>query len=834
MKSGSKKTRKVETVITSPSQTDASTQKRPQKNATDGLDDGLNANSESEFGGFDEDSEEVMDFEDTGSESDDYGDLEMEENPLEKLRKLKEMKKKGADPMEELRKVKEKKREKAKKTREKPENDEDPLEQLRKLKEKKKEQTEAVKEPKKSKKSEKYKNTEKSAIAPIDSHTASQLRKDDDDIAYWSKKLGLKGKKKLTAQDENDLVGGLLDGLDFMDDYAETGMDDGDMSARSDGDSEAENSEGGFDSEDGFHDSEMESSLSDSDSQSGLDSDLDSSSENPYIAPTKYVPPAVRRQQESESSEVVALKRATKGPLNRLSESNISSIVNEIVAQFSSNPRQIVNETITAIVLESIVLQGRLLDTFVHLHAATVAALYRLRGIDFGAYFLQTLVEKFDASSDPKERSNLITLLSSVYAYGLVSSKLVYDFIKLFISDLGEENADILLRLIRTSGNQLRSEDPTALKEIVLLTNKAAAEVPRASKSTRLQFLVETIGSLKNNKLKIVSEPTFQLVTRLKKYLSSIKSSRLNDPIQVSLADIRNVSTQGKWWLVGSAWKGDESEKNQASAFPGSEESPEHQREQLDLDMELSEPNWIELARAQRMNTDVRRAIFVSIMSANDYIDAVTKIDKLGLKRAQQKEVPRILLHCAGIEPAWNPYYGLLASKLCEGHIHRKLFQFMLWDLLKELDGTQDDFSDPEDHIGFNDDESTLKRTLNLGRLFGFLFAQESIPLHLLKNINFLTASGDLAVFLELTFVTFFDRVAKRAKHGKRLNETVHVELLAKLQNEPTLMKGMRLFIQKLQASEYATSDKQRSRVQWGIESATTILDEMISRSDDQ
>ena len=756
----------------------------------------LEIGESSDFGGFesDENDHETLgsadnsgdfdsDFGDDLGESDedDYGDLEMVDNPLEQLRKLKAQKaKEKEDPLEQLRKIKEEKKKK----------------ELKNLKEK-----ESKKEEKDS-----IKKSKKEPVAPVDSHTLRQLEQDEQDIAYWSKKLGLKGGKKgkLTAQDENDVVGGLLDGLDFIDEIGEEG----------------EEGEEGENSED-FNSSEDESLSFLSESESGSDSD--GVSENPYVAPTKYIPPAVRRQQESESSENIALKRAIKGPLNKLSESNISSIVNEIIGQFSSNPRQIVNETITSIVIDSIVLQGRLLDTFVYLHAAVVAAIYRIRGIDFGAYFIQTLVEKYDSSDDQnKARFNLITLLSSVYAFGLVSANLIYDFIKLFINDLGEDNAEILLRLIRTSGNQLRSEDPSALKEIVVLTNKAAANIPKDFKSTRLQFLVETISSLKNNKLKIHSEATFQLITRLRKYLSSIKSSKLNDPIQVSISDIRNIDTVGKWWLVGSAWKG------------SNQEEKEDFKVNEPADMDLSEPNWLELAKAQRMNTDVRRAVFISIMSAEDYMDAITKLDKLGLKKAQQKDIPRILIHCASVEPAWNPYYGLLASKLCESHSHRKSLQFMLWDLIKELDGSQDDDSEPED-FPLNedlDDEQQLKRALNLGRLFGFLFSEESLPLHLLKNVNFLTASGDLTVFLELTFVTFFDRVAKKSKHGKSMDDSLHLSLLSKMSQEPTLMKGLKLFIQKLQTSEYVTSAKQRARVEWGIESATTILEELIANSD--
>lgn len=46
------------------------------------------------------------------------------------------------------------------------------------------------------------------------------------------------------------------------------------------------------------------------------------------------------------------------------------------------------------------------------------------------------------------------------------------------------------------------------------------------------------------------------------------------------------------------------------------------------------------------MNTELRRAIFVSIMSAQDYVDASSKIEKLNLKNKQLVEVPKVIMHC--------------------------------------------------------------------------------------------------------------------------------------------------------------------------------------------
>lgn len=685
------------------------------------------------------------------------------------------------------------------------EQEEDPLAKLRALKQAK------------NSKAKKEKVIEATFVDPF-----------ENDLEFYAKQLGLKdGKKsKLGKTDEDDVVGGLLDGLDF--DYL---------------DGSEEESEGDFGSED-------------------YEDEPDHPKENPFVAPvtegkesddtsgSRYIPPALRRKLALEKSEVsaetLALQKSIKGPINKLSETNVGSIVNEINGLFLNNPRQSVTENLTSIILDSVIQQGRLLDTFVYLHAVLVAAIYRLQGVDFGAYFVQTLIEKYEKlkvePSKMKETINIISLLSSVYAFQLVSSKLLYDIIKALIDDLSESTAELLLKIIRNSGNQMRSDDPTALKEIVLQVTKKSASMNQNAVSTRMQFLVETIGSLKNNKLKDVNESTHQLTIRLRKFLGTFVSGKAIDPLQVSLDDIHNVETKGKWWLVGSAWKGED----------GAAKTELVNTDVMNDILDSADVNWIELARAQRMNTDIRRAIFISIMSANDYIDAVTKLDKLALRKSQEREIPRIVIHCAVVEPAWNPYYGILAAKLCDSHSYRKTFQFMLWDLIKGFEGSSGDDSDEEEDVfsGFDDnqdEDDKLKKILNLGRFYGYLFAEGSLALHVLRTVNFVAASADNKLFMEVLFVTFLDQIGKKSQVNaigvglvgkkkmseQKFDDRTLIERLLKAKEQPALLKGIQHFINKrLRTSDFITGRKQRKRIEWGIGAMGDIIDEFVKEYD--
>lgn len=112
------------------------------------------------------------------------------------------------------------------------------------------------------------------------------------------------------------------------------------------------------------------------------------------------------------------------------------------------------------------------------------------------------------------------------------------------------------------------------------------------------------------------------------------------------------VDERGKWWIVGSAWSG---LKDIAKFEKSSEDKKQKYGEKI-----------LELAQKQRMNTDIRRDIFCVLMTAEDYLDAFEKIHHLGLKNQQQREVIYVILNCCIQEKKFNPYYAVLAQRLCD------------------------------------------------------------------------------------------------------------------------------------------------------------------------
>ncbi|KAL6252308.1 suppressor of glycerol defect [Rhinocladiella similis] len=484
--------------------------------------------------------------------------------------------------------------------------------------------------------------------------------------------------------------------------------------------------------------------------------------ENPYVAPVaanasgpKYVPPSLRKAQNSEGASVERLRRQLQGHLNKLSEANLISILDEIEKVYQSNPRQDVTSVLIELLLTQFSSKSTFQNTFVILHAAFLAAVYKVIGVDFGAELLSQLVDRFDLyhgdEAAGKEALNLISLLSNLFTFNVVSSAVIFDHIRLLLEELTENNTELLLRIVRDSGPQLRREDPSSLMAIVRSMAKTVDRMNAAGEkmSARTRVMMDMITDLKNNKLKTTSNVglSSEHITQMRKALGSLNSRplRASEPLRITRDDIKNSDKKGKWWLVGASWKGNES----ARATDGHTEATGALEDELERDNDGS-VDLVALAREYGMNTDVRRSIFVALLSGVDYKDAHVRLMKLRLKQNQMQEIPRVLLRCAAGENPYNHYYTLVAKRLCLEKRMRKAFQFALWGFFRRL-GENADIDDDANDDG--DQNIEMNEIANLAKLYAHLVLDGGVTIGVLKVLDLAYIKERTSMFVELLLI---------------------------------------------------------------------------------
>ena len=555
--------------------------------------------------------------------------------------------------------------------------------------------------------------------------------------------------------------------------------------------------------------------------------------ENPYVAPVpndaapvaKYVPPSMRKPAAADEEALRQLRRQVQGLLNRLSEANMPSIVKSLQELYEKNARQHVTSTLVELLAGLMSDPSTLNDTFLILHAGFSAAVYRAVGTDFGAQLLEKVVENFDHhrnvdTTPGKQTLNLLAFLSCLYTFQVVGSSLIFDYIRLLLYELSEANTELLLRVIRTAGQQLRHDDPSSLKDIVMLLQRAVAKTGEDTLSVRTKFMIETINNLKNNRMKAGatgSALAAEHSTRMKKTLGSLKtgSGRTTEPLRITLEDIRDSDKKGKWWLVGASYRDPAKLANNDNI----KSTTRAQAEDSDAGYDSETPgnvNLRKLAKSQGMNTDVRRAIFVTLLSAADYKDAHMRLLKLHLRNKQMLEIPRVLVHCVGTEQGYNPYYALAARKFCGDHKLRKAFQFALWDVFRRME---------EEDDNEEGGEMSVRKIVNLGKFYGTLVANGGQSIAVLKKLDFAYLQSEVSMFVEVLLTT----ALVQAHELEAPFEDVIKDVFSHTAGGLDMLKGLSYFLQTHMSGEgLARGKKEKKVLQIGSRLAVEALDGAI------
>uniref|UniRef100_A0A803MW99 MI domain-containing protein n=1 Tax=Chenopodium quinoa TaxID=63459 RepID=A0A803MW99_CHEQI len=508
----------------------------------------------------------------------------------------------------------------------------------------------------------------------------------------------------------------------------------------------------------------------------------------------KYVAPHLRSRSGDDLQEYVQIRRRVRGLLNRMSESNVESITGEIFSIFQSVSRAVASQMVSEEVLASCAGGSRGNEQYAAVFAAFLAGMSSMIGIDFGARFMASLAKSFEdeySKEDNLSLRNLSLLLSYLCIFGVCSSDLIYDFLIKLSKQLAEIDVSIMLTILQCCGMKLRGDDPTSMKDFISSVQSRVNELKATSEdvemvtySKRMEFMLETICDIKNNKKRVKEDSSPH--TRIKKWLQKL---RVDDITLrgVKWSKLLDPKKKGQWWFSGDLSSQTEDVRKVAGK----------------VDKEVNEAQkMLNLAAKQRMNTDTRRAIFLVIMSGEDYIDAFEQLLSLNLQGKQDREIMRVLVECCLQEKSFNKYYTALASKLCShDKNHKFTLQYCLWDHLKELESMP------------------LMRSMHLAKFEAEMFASFTLSLAVLKVVDLIDAT-------QLT--------AKRIMHFRMLFEALfeyrdnvvwnvftRVTITPELEE---LRNGLELFIREYVVSTNKTAAKKFKLIKKALNNSEGVL----------
>jgi len=471
--------------------------------------------------------------------------------------------------------------------------------------------------------------------------------------------------------------------------------------------------------------------------------------------------------------------------------------------------------------------------------AALVVYLHASMGHDLGAHVLERFVATFqqlhgDACLLPGKESSatpgiqrsctaLVTFITYLYLFDLVApSPLITELLSALIEEFRPDSVELIVVTLVNVGYYLRKNAPADLKNIVLAIqnqtkkyqqqqqqNKkqqdgpaadqadASSSIPSSSSHIppgRMAFMLDLLSDLKNNKRRHSSladsitplqnwlQGKLKTLSKSKKKKNETSGNQLQ--LRIGYEDIRCIPERGRWWLVGSAWKGkrigeeDENHANETSSANGppkpSSSTPPSASTHLPSELPSDEVDLLSLARKHRMHTDVRKSLFLVLMSAVDFMDCFEKICKMPLLQSaaaskdRDRQLVSVLMECCGAETNFNPYYAYVARQFSRvdgnsGKEFKFTFQLAIWDFVRDL--TEEEVSKAARASGAtgstakaNYMKQRSRSTLNIAKMLAILLCESpgngggGLPLSVLKCFHF-SGSGSLPP-LQLLFLT--------------------------------------------------------------------------------
>lgn len=461
-----------------------------------------------------------------------------------------------------------------------------------------------------------------------------------------------------------------------------------------------------------------------------------------------------------------------------------------------------INETLIKLVMTSVVQVALTPERMVQEHALLITLLHANIGPEVGAEFVEKIVVKFNnihkndpSYSEGKECNNLLLLLAHLYAFKLVHAVIIYDILQVLADSFLEKDVELILLMLRTAGFSLRKDDPLRLKNVIIKLQSQAANVSHSQDQARVRFMMDTLMAVRNNNMNKIPNYDPSQTEHLKKLLRSlIRKGNSVVELKISLDDILNAEARGRWWVVGSAWAGQQTVEKKPDS-----NTPSH------LIIENVSDKILDYARKLRMNTDIRKNIFCVIMTAEDYVDAFEKLLRLGLNNQQEREIIHIAIECCMQEKNFNPYYAFLLQKFCSSNRKYQIaIQFAVWDKIRELS------------------VMTSAQLSNLAHLLAHLFTQQALAISVLKVIEFSE--------MDKTCVRFLRQILlKLLLHdSERDIEAVFIKA-AKSPNLHLFREGIRLFMQHFMLKN---KDKLPQQVHEKLQARIQTVDNLLTSCD--
>ncbi|GER41112.1 pre-mRNA-splicing factor cwc22 [Striga asiatica] len=455
-----------------------------------------------------------------------------------------------------------------------------------------------------------------------------------------------------------------------------------------------------------------------------------------------------------------ALKKSINGLVNKVNATNLKNIIPELFAENLIRGRGLFCQSC----MKSQLASPGFTDVF-----AALVAVVNTKFPEVGDLLLRRIIEQLQKSYKRNDKPRLLAVVK--FIAHLVNQQVVHELIALELLTLllekpTDDSVEVAVGFVTECGSLLQDLSPRGLHGIF---ERFRGILHEGEIDKRVQFLIEGLFALRKAKFQgyPAVRPELDLVEQEDQLTHEVSLlDEIDSETSLSMyllphfvfsahfhlfkPDPHFLENEKRYEELKKQILGEESEDNAESDNDADsddeddEESEEEDEEQMKIKDE-TETNLINL----------RRTIYLTIMSSVDFEEAGHKLLKIKLEPGQEMELCIMLLECCSQERTYLRYYGLLGQRFCMiNKVHQENFEksfVQQYSMIHRLE---------------------TNKLRNVAKFFAHLLGTDALPWHVLAYIRLTEedTTSSSRIFIKILFQELSEHLGIRLLN-ERLND---------------------------------------------------------------
>ena len=451
------------------------------------------------------------------------------------------------------------------------------------------------------------------------------------------------------------------------------------------------------------------------------------------------------------------LRKSIKGLVNRVSSSNIKECVQELFVENLVRGRGLFVRS---------VLQAQMASpVFTNVFAALIAVV-NSKLPDVGDLLLRRIVLQLRRAyvrNDELMLTSQCQFLAHLFNQRVVSEMVIFQVVTIFLEKLSNDSVKLCCTILLECGEVLSK---VSSKGMFLIFERLRSILQEGEIDKRVQYMVEALFEARRKKfvghpgvtpeLDLV-EDTDHITHEVDVIEGEVKGEENLNVFQP--ADPEVYAEQcAEWKALSEEILGGEEEGEEGSS--SSDESVEEEKIDVKSTQVLPPVKISDMTDQDLIN--LRRTIYLAIMSSANYEECVHKILSLRLRDGQEREVCQMLIDCCAMEKTSNKFFSFQAERLARlSRNYKNIFEECF----------------AEQYEAMHQYETGKIR--NLAKFYSYLLVTDAIRWEVLQHIRLTEedTTSSTRIFLKILF--------------QDLNENLGIAALAQRVNDPQFSQAL-------------------------------------------